>query len=268
MFSVYINVILVSLRHVDLGCHIQGEFYGCFLHADDIIILSPSVIGLQNMLNNCLCCCDQISLKFNFAKSHCIAFGKSDVNIVSNMTLDGHSIPWVNSKKYLGVHIVGGAKISFDINFTKRMFYSSFNTILAKAKSLCELVQLNLFESYCLPLLTYAAGAISLNNKQIHDLNVCWNTVYRVTFGFNRWTSVRNFIAGLGKLNLEYILLTRKVKFYYQLKKSYNKIFSHLFWIHFADNYSNDRCLKLLNGRLFDTVDALREQFTSNAELC
>jgi len=63
-------------------------------------------------------------------------------------------------------------------------------------------VQLSLHESYCLPLLTYAAGAVSYNQGQVHDLNVCWNTVYRIVFNFNRWESVKSFIDGLGKLSV------------------------------------------------------------------
>jgi len=36
--------------------------------------------------------------------------------------------------------------------------------------------QLALFESYRLPLLTFAAGAVTCNKQQVHDLSVCWNT--------------------------------------------------------------------------------------------
>jgi len=54
-----------------------------------------------------------------------------------------------------------------------------------------------LFESYCLPLLKFAAGAVTYNKQQVHDLNVCWNTMYRTVFNFNRWESVKIFINGL-----------------------------------------------------------------------
>jgi len=55
-----------------------------------------------------------------------------------------------------------------------------------------------------LPLLTFAAGAVTYNQQQVHALNVCWNTVYRTVFNFNRWESVKSFINGLGKLSLAY----------------------------------------------------------------
>ena len=56
-------------------------------------------------------------------------------------------------------------------------------------------------------LLGGAAGAVTYSQQQVHDLNVCWNTVYRTVFNFNRWESVKCFINGLGKLSLRYICL-------------------------------------------------------------
>ena len=87
--------------------------------------------------------------------------------------------------------------------------------ICSHTKTLEKVVQLTLHESYCLPLLTYAAGAVSYNQRQVHDLNVCWNTVYRIGFNFNRRESVKSFISGLGKLSVQYVLKMRAIKFHY-----------------------------------------------------
>jgi len=76
------------------------------------------------------------------------------------------------------------------------------NNIHSHAKALQEPVQLALFESYCLPLLTFAAGAVTYNKQQVHDLNVCWNTMYRTVFNFSRLETVKSSIKGLGKLSL------------------------------------------------------------------
>ena len=42
-----------SLIQSDLGCHIQGKYVGCLVYADDIILLSASVVSLQKMLDMC-----------------------------------------------------------------------------------------------------------------------------------------------------------------------------------------------------------------------
>ena len=53
LFNLYINDLLKDLLAKDYGCHVGSVFFGCFIYADDIIILSPTLCGLQEMLNVC-----------------------------------------------------------------------------------------------------------------------------------------------------------------------------------------------------------------------
>ena len=78
LFNIFINTIIIRLRIADIGCHVKGLFAGCFiLYVDDVILLSPSVLGLQRMLDVCYSTCTDLGLKFNGMKSHCICFGSS-----------------------------------------------------------------------------------------------------------------------------------------------------------------------------------------------
>ena len=72
LFNLYINFIIVALRSRDCGCHVRDRFFGCFLYADDIIILAPSLSGLQSMLDVCSTACSKLRVKFNSNKSYCI----------------------------------------------------------------------------------------------------------------------------------------------------------------------------------------------------
>ena len=40
LFNLYIYVIIISLKSRDCGCYICDKFFGCFLYADDVIILA------------------------------------------------------------------------------------------------------------------------------------------------------------------------------------------------------------------------------------
>ena len=51
LFNVFIDLFIFELRKINVGCNIFNEFVGCLLYADDIILLSPSVNGLQSMLD-------------------------------------------------------------------------------------------------------------------------------------------------------------------------------------------------------------------------
>ena len=49
-FNAFMNAFIVNLRLLDVGCHVNHQYVGCFLYADDIIFISTSIIGLQQML--------------------------------------------------------------------------------------------------------------------------------------------------------------------------------------------------------------------------
>jgi len=143
------------------------------------------------MLDVCVATADMLFLKFSPLKSHCLAIGKFASVSLPSMRLDSHPIPWASSIKYLGVYIVSGRKLLFDIASVKQSFFAARNSIYAQAKSLDETLHLSLQESYCLPVLTYAVAALSLSVRQENELNACWNSVYRKLFGFHKWESVK-----------------------------------------------------------------------------
>ena len=61
----FINVFITSLRSLAVGCCVNNDFLGCVLYADDILLMSASVAGLQAMLNCCFDVSCDLNLKFN-----------------------------------------------------------------------------------------------------------------------------------------------------------------------------------------------------------
>jgi len=53
IFNVYMNNFILELRKLNCGCHVNGMFLSCLFYADDILLLSPSIKGLQMMLDAC-----------------------------------------------------------------------------------------------------------------------------------------------------------------------------------------------------------------------
>ena len=76
---------------------------------------------------------------------------------------------------------------------------------------------MNLQETFSLSIIVYAMPALRLTTRQINELNACWNNVIRRLFGFNKWESVNAMLLGLGRLNINHIIMLRKVTFYRHL---------------------------------------------------
>ena len=96
------NAFNVNIKSAGIGCHIASMFFGCLLYADDIVLLSPSVSGLQSMLDNCDKTAHDLSLQFNIHKSHCMVIGKTAILDIGQMKLGGQDIQWCQSVKCLG----------------------------------------------------------------------------------------------------------------------------------------------------------------------
>jgi len=178
LFNIYIDDLISELESSGLGCSIGNKFFGCFMYADDLLLISASVSGLQSMLDICLDYGHRHLMLFNPRKSLCCHIGPQSVK-VSAMKLGDAFIEWVKSFKYLGHTFIGGHAISIDFHIIKRKLYAACSSILAYSRRNNELIKLQRVKSFCLPLLTYCLGTIEVPRCKIKDLGVCWNDSFR-----------------------------------------------------------------------------------------
>ena len=128
-----------------------------------------------------------------------------------------------------------------------------------------EIALLTLQESYCLSVLMYAAPALTLKQKQIDEMNACWNDVYRKIFGYSRTKSVKEVIYGLGRFNVRYLLLLRKVRFYKRLYLL-GGFMQNLFWMRLVDNV--DDSMNCIFVSTYSAVEILRLKFYRYVHAC
>ena len=72
------------------------------------------------------------------------------------------------------------------------------------------------------PKTTLGIG-LHVNASQIRQLNVCWNSVYRKIFHYNRWESVKCCINGLRRMDSVHILAFQALIFWKSLMQSTNR---------------------------------------------
>jgi hypothetical protein len=101
LFNVFINRFITELNLLGHGCSVNKTWLGCVLYADDIILLSSSIGGLQAMLDRCYNVSLDLRLIFNPNKSHCIVFGPLFKENLLVMFIGEGASQWVNCIKYL-----------------------------------------------------------------------------------------------------------------------------------------------------------------------
>ena len=123
LFNVSINVFYKSITFTTNWMSCKWFILGMFvLCGRCVMLLCPSVTGLQYMLDVCVASADTLSLKFSPLKSHCLAIGKFASVSLPSMQLDSHPIPWASSIKHLWVYIINGRKLLFDVTSVKQSF--------------------------------------------------------------------------------------------------------------------------------------------------
>ena len=62
LFAIYIDVLLLQLGTSGLGCYIDNVCFGALGYADDIVIISPSIRSLNEIIRVCESYADEYSL--------------------------------------------------------------------------------------------------------------------------------------------------------------------------------------------------------------
>ena len=158
LFSVYIDDLLCELRTSNVGCHIGNSAVNVLACADDLVALSPSRTGLEELVQRCERFAMSRNIKFNTKKSVCMLFNPQRPHSVSHLTnskppvitLNGQSLSWVEQFKYLGHDVLTcDLRDSGDIRRVKRQVYYSVNVLGAKVGQANRDILVKLFKSFC-----------------------------------------------------------------------------------------------------------------------
>jgi len=170
LFSIFIDDIVDRIQRANVGCYISTVCVSIFLYADDILLMSPTVTGLQTLLHVCEKELTDLDMQLNVNKSFCLRFGPryNDSDVVELVSLRGTVLKWVDSCRYLGVFFVSGRTFKCSFSNAKSCFFRAFNAIFSKiGRSSSEETVLALLNSKCLPILLYATEACPLLSRDL-----------------------------------------------------------------------------------------------------
>ena len=125
------------------------------------MLLSPSVLGLQRMLNVCGEYAEDHSLLFNEKKSTSIVFAKHKRVAITNpeLCLRGSILPYKESIIHLGTIFDHDGTDHLAVDNRCRKFYSAVNAAIAKLGGYCmsDLAWKQIMEVQLFPVLVYGS---------------------------------------------------------------------------------------------------------------
>jgi len=156
---------------------------------------------MESMLEFCTAVSKFIDLKFNVKKSSVIRIDKRCNIKCSTLLLDGNVVSYVDEIKYLGITIKKGITSCRSWCAEKIKFYRCFNAIYSKANFASEDILVNLFNCYCLPIITYACDAVLPCESDIRSLD---KLIARLMFSIKYFTPLITILLILQGSILDY----------------------------------------------------------------
>ena len=229
LFCVYIDDLIKQLRRNRDGCWINNRYVGIIIYADDIVLLSPSLDGLQNMVDTCSKYANKFHLTFSThedpqkSKTKCMAFSRK-TKTLRNIELNGKALPWVNKVKHLGSTITNNINCNMSQDLAeKRAAYIARNNELNQefyyADPSIKIWLNNVYNSSF-----YGAPLWDLFDRDLEKLEKSWNTSQRIMLSLPR-TTHRYFIEPLSETpHIIKSIKKRFLGFLTKIKKSKKEI--------------------------------------------
>ena len=227
LFCVYIDDLLKELRRNGDGCWINNNFVGIIVYADDIVLLSPCIDGLQRMIDTCSNYAKKHNLSFsthedpNRSKTKCIAFQRKKKEL-SCLELDGKDLPWVRSVKHLGTTITDDNKMNRDILEKRAIYISKNNELLQELHFSHPKTKIWVNQVYNTSF--YGAPLWDLSSREYEKLEKTWNVSQRKMIMIPR-TAHRYFLEPLsGRPHVIKSLKKRFLNFISKVRLSEKKV--------------------------------------------
>jgi len=189
LFNIFINELLEKLRKKSCGASISDFHFTTAAFADDISLVSATVSGLQDLINECCSYAELWRFKFGLEKSQCVTVGPSSEIREPCWRLRGQPMKNAQSLDILGVTF--SRDLRFAAHVEKRVSacrrnifrYSSVGMVYP---GLGTNVKSYMWKTIGAPTLLYGMDSIHLSQRDIKQLNSAQGSIVKRVMGLNK----------------------------------------------------------------------------------
>ena len=151
LFNLYIDECISKVSSLKVGCELLSRKVNIIGFADDLIMLSPSITGLQTILNCASPIFKYLCLNINSKKSVNISFNTKITDLFPKVDLKISDITLkkVLEIKYLGIMISNDLTLKADAERALTAFLKQFNSFYYKFNFASVDMMKFLFKTYC-----------------------------------------------------------------------------------------------------------------------
>ena len=222
LFSVYMDDLSNLLISSGIGCFLNKVGFNHVFYADDLCLMAPCAIALQELLNICHSYSITVDVNFNALKSFCVAFTPKLFKLrFPELNINAALIPYTDSIKNLGLTFTNSHKDDNDMLRQMRMLYARSNRLARLFPSCSRNVLIELGRSFCGSF--YCSYLWTHYNKSsFSNIRVAYNDLYRKILDVSRSSSASAMFVNNNIPTFE-CLLCRFFFFYFKTKSVYEQ---------------------------------------------
>ena len=228
LFAIFIDDIITKVKEANVGCYFSSICASILIYADDILLISPTVSGLQCLLTICEQEIIDLDMRINVSKSMCIRFGPGfNTHCADLYSIGGGNFSWVSSCWYLGVQLVSGRMFKCSFSEAKAKFFRAFNAVFGKVgRTTNEDIVITLLKAKCLPILLYATEACLVQSRDRQSLEFAVTRAFMKIFKTGSSVFVADCQRNFNFLSIKHQLNIRTANFLQRFSASENTVCS------------------------------------------
>jgi hypothetical protein len=208
LFNIFYQDLINKLNECTGGLRINKDAYNVIAYADDLLLCSLTVTGLQNMINVANKFIEDHGLAFNPLKTECCIFGKCTLQPNPEWTLEQAVLQVSDQVRYLGVNLSSArsdAHIYDRMNKTKKAFYSLKNAGLFNTYNHPDTVSY-LYRTAIRPILTYGLNCLNLNARNWQEIEKCQSGIVKSALHLHKYSRSSPVLKAMNICRVKYVI--------------------------------------------------------------
>ena len=232
LFNLIYQEMIQELSECSSGICVGKTSYNVFCYADDILLLSLSVTGLQKLMDVANKYVINHGLSFNAKKSSCSVFGKHYLESEPQWYLNGCKVENSDEVNYLGAILSNSSSKHIENRIAKcrRAFYS------LQGAGMCEngvepKVKSYLWRTALQPILSYGNDCLNIQRTDLFKMEKLQAKLIKASLGLSKYMRTTPLIRALDIRSLINISTTNRFKLYNSIMMNGSrsaKFYTHL----------------------------------------
>ena len=213
LYNIYTENLLDNITENSVnGTSIYGNFTGIVTYADDILLLSTTLSGLQKLIDTCISYGNNNYIKHNPDKTEFLISGKQQI-YNCHINLSNNEITLLSRLRHLGF-IWDTEKSNLaslnHVNINERIsqFQAVAHTLVRTGIRFSHPnTIIHLYNSLVVPKLTYGLEICNINQTLLNKLDVTGKNILKSFFNISKFS--RNYLHSFFNIDHIFVILTR-----------------------------------------------------------